>query len=57
MKTVLALIYLSFTAALVASGQERYSFAWAVMAVLVVVLFIAAFLRVLLITNAPGEDE
>jgi hypothetical protein len=57
MKTVLAFIYLSFTAALIASGQERYSVTWAVMAVLVVVLFLAAFLRVLLVANAPETDE
>lgn len=57
MKTVLVLVYLSLVAALLASGQERYSVAWAVMAVLVVVLFLAAFLRVLLIANAPSADE
>lgn len=57
MKTVLVLIYLSLAAALVASGQERYSLPWAALAVAVVVLFMAAFLRVLLIANAPGVDE
>ncbi|MGW8430904.1 hypothetical protein ACWGJ9_07240 [Curtobacterium citreum] len=57
MKTVLVLIYLSFIAALVASGQERYSLPWVSLAVAVVVLFLAAFLRVLLIANAPGTEE
>lgn len=57
MKTVLALIYLSFIAALIASGQERYSLPWAALAVAVVVLFLAAFLRLHLVINAPRVDE
>ncbi|MEK6310106.1 MAG: hypothetical protein V4755_05325 [Curtobacterium sp.] len=57
MKTAVALIYLTLIAALTASNLDRYSPLWGACAAAVVVFFVAALLRILLVVNAPGSDE
>ncbi|WP_171898733.1 hypothetical protein [Curtobacterium sp. UCD-KPL2560] len=57
MRAVLALVALSFVAALFASAADRYSVVWAALAWAVVVLFVAALLRLHSVINAEPADE
>ncbi|WIA96448.1 hypothetical protein [Curtobacterium sp. MCBA15_004] len=57
MKTALTLVYLSFIAGLFASITDRYTPLWTALAAAVVVLLVAALLRVHAVVNAPRADE
>lgn len=57
MKTAAALLYLSFVAAVFASGVPTVSLLWPVLVWAVVVLFAAAILRVHAVVNTPGADR
>ena len=57
MKTAAVLLYLSFVAAVFASGVPTVSLLWPVLVWAVVVLFVAAILRVHAVVNAPGVDR
>lgn len=57
MKTAAVLLYLSFVAALFASGVATTSMLWPVLVWAVVVLFVAALLRVHAVVNRPGVNR
>ncbi|WP_181421076.1 hypothetical protein [Curtobacterium sp. MCSS17_011] len=57
MKTAAVLLYLSFAAALFASGVSATSMLWPVLVWAVVVLFVAAILRVHAVVNRPGVNR
>jgi hypothetical protein len=56
-KTAAVLLYLSLVAAVFASGVQTVSLLWPVLVWAVVVLFVAAVLRVHAVVNAPGVDR
>lgn len=57
MKTAAALMYLSFVVAVIASSVPTVSLMWPVLVWAVVVLFVAAILRVHSVVNMPGADR